>query len=392
MKKFLILFFSVLVAFAMYSCSDNGVDIIDVPGNGDDNGNGDEPDGYIYSITFDVDGGGTFTFSVDMEDAVIEGDDLPDDFEGDIYEFDADNDKVFLAGSFVDWPQPGTNSNLQLTRAGANAGITIEEGSGQFKFFIVPPGVTNDDGENASWNYGEWEGDPNRPVDIESGSDYFAVWGDVPDVDEPDAPEELYMIGETVGSWDWAEVDLPMVPVHSHPGLFWKIVWLEAETGGFKFAPQQDWVDDFGWDEGDIVDEIYEIGSSDMPAPDVSGYYMVVVNWEEQQISVTQPLVYLIGETIGSWDTAVEDALFTVDNDNEVITITRELEADELRMYAWFDKGWFTDWWQSEFMIFDGEIEFRGDGGDQDRVNLDEAGEYTIELNFRENTGSIELQ
>jgi hypothetical protein len=387
MKKFLILFFSVLVAFAMYSCSDDsGVNVIDVP-NGDDNG--DEPTGTVYSITFDVEGGGTFTFSVDMEDAVIEGDDLPDDFDGDLFEFNPNNHKVFIAGSFVDWPEPGSESNLELTRQGAEPGITIDDGSGQFKFFIVP-------GSDPTWDYGEWEGDPNRQVDVESDGDYFAIWGDVPDVEEPDvdAPEELFMIGASVGSWDWDEIDLPMYPVHSHPGMFWKIVWIESgvDDAGFKFAPQQAWADDFGWDGDDPVDEIYGIGGDNMPEPDESGYYMVVVNWEEQQVSVTQPLVYLIGETIGSWDTAVEDALFTVDNDNEVITITRELEADELRMYAWFDKGWFTDWWQSEFMIFDGEIEFRGDGGDQDRVNLDEAGEYTIDLNFRENTGSIELQ
>lgn len=58
-------------------------------------------------------------------------------------------------------------------------------------------------------------------------------------------------------------------------------------------------------------------------------------------------------------------------------------------MYVWFDKGWFTDWWQSEFMIFDNEIEFRAAGGDQDRVNLDEAREYTFDLNFRTGEGSI---
>jgi len=114
------------------------------------------------------------------------------------------------------------------------------------------------------------------------------------------------------------------------------------------------------------------------------------VNLETEQIAVTAPQVYLIGDTIGSWDQAVEDALFDVDNENELITITRELVAAELRMYAWFDKGWFTDWWQSEFMIFDGEIEFRGAGGDQERVNIESDGEYTIDLNFSTGEGSIE--
>lgn len=67
------------------------------------------------------------------------------------------------------------------------------------------------------------------------------------------------------------------------------------------------------------------------------------------------------------------------------------MTAADLRMYAWFDKGWFTDWWQSEFMICDGEIEFRGSGGDNEpRVALDADGEYSIELNFKTDAGSIQ--
>ena len=48
-------------------------------------------------------------------------------------------------------------------------------------------------------------------------------------------PSALYMIGDGVGGWDWGSVDLPMIPVNSHPNMFWKIVWMEA-SGGFKFA------------------------------------------------------------------------------------------------------------------------------------------------------------
>lgn len=207
----------------------------------------------------------------------------------------------------------------------------------------------------------------------------------------PEFPEELYMIGDGVGGWGWDEVDLPMVPVHSKPHLFWKIVWMEAE-GGFKFAPQKEWAGDFGV-TGDPDNGIYNIGGDNAPVPGVEGYYMVVVNLHEDhnKIAVVDPLVYLIGDAIDSWDTAAENALFDVDNENEVLTITRELHAtDAIRMYAWFDaaEGWFTDWWQSEFMIFDGEIEFRGTGDDQARVAVED-GEYTIELNFRDHTGSI---
>lgn len=197
-----------------------------------------------------------------------------------------------------------------------------------------------------------------------------------------------------MGSWDWAETDLPMTPVHSKPHLFWKIVWIEAgvDDPGYKFAPEQDWGDDFGYDGETPEEGVHAFGAENMPEPSESGYYMVVVNYETQEIAVTEPDVYLIGDTIGSWDTTNPDGRFTVDNENEVLTITRDLTANEIRMYAWYDGGWFTDWWQSEFMILDGEIEFRGSGPDQDRVAIDPAGDYKIDLNFRTGEGSIEQQ
>lgn len=395
MKSYLMILFALFFGLAMISCSDDsGVNVIDV-GNGDeepDENGDDEEEGTVYSITFGIDGGGEFTFSVDMEGATIEGDDLPDDFEGDVLTFDPEVHKVFIAGSMVDWPQPGTDTALELSTSGTNGG-TVEAGEAQFKFFIVPPGVENDDGVNASWNYGEWEGEPDREYEIVAGETGTFVWGNKPEVEEPDeeAFEELYMIGASVGSWDWAEVDLPMIPVAEKPNLFWKIVWIESgvEDAGFKFAPEQDWGNDFGWNGEDPENEIFGFGSQNMPEPDETGYYMVVVNTDTEEIAVTAPQVYLIGDTIGSWDQEAEGAIFDVDNDNEIITITKDLASAELRMYSWFDKGWFTDWWQSEFMIFDGEIEFRGAGGDQERVNLEADGEYTIDLNFRSGEGSI---
>lgn len=209
------------------------------------------------------------------------------------------------------------------------------------------------------------------------------------DLEPLDYPEQLFMIGGSVGGWDWETVDLPMIPVHSQPHLFWKIVWIEAAGGGYKFAPEKAWGNDFGYDGETPVDEIYQRGGDNMPEPEVSGYYMVVVNLETNEIAVTAPQVYLIGDVIGSWDQANPDALFTVDNVSEIITITKELAAANLRMYAWFDKGWFDAWWQSEFNIFEGVIEFRGIGGDQAVVVIDPAGEYVIDLNFMNHVGSI---
>jgi hypothetical protein len=212
-------------------------------------------------------------------------------------------------------------------------------------------------------------------------------------------PEALFMIGDGVGGWDWATIDLPMIPVNSHPNLFWKIVWLNA-TGGFKFAPQKEWKDDFG-KTGDAtggiaiptptgyisIGGIYDKGGDNIPVPGVAGYYMVVVDLAANKIAIDIPKVYLIGNTIGSWDAGNAAGLFTVDNAGSVVKITKALAADELRMYAWH--SWFTDWWQSEFIILNGKIVFRGTGGDQSRVTVT-AGSHTVNLNFKTSDGAVQ--
>ena len=77
--------------------------------------------------------------------------------------------------------------------------------------------------------------------------------------------------------------------------------------------------------------------------------------------------------------------MFTVGDPN--LTITKDLFAGELRMYA--AHPYFADWWHVEFMIFDSVIEFRADGGDQDRIDIT-AGSHTIDLNFKTGAGSIQ--
>lgn len=204
----------------------------------------------------------------------------------------------------------------------------------------------------------------------------------------PEYPDSLYMIGASVGGWDWAAINLPMNAVHSHPELFWKIVWIEngVADAGFKFAPQRDWIGDFGV-TGDATDGVWAIGTDNAPEPATSGYYMVVVNLENETIEVNAPTVYLIGDAAGSWDAGVAENLFSVDNANQVVTITKNMVAGNLRMYA-AASTLSADWWQAEFMIFDGMIEYRSTGDDQEAVPVNE-GSYTINLKFTDNTGEI---
>ncbi len=205
----------------------------------------------------------------------------------------------------------------------------------------------------------------------------------------PEYPAQLFMIGASIGGWDWEANGIEMLPVHSHGNAFWKIVWIESGVAdaGVKFAPGKEWVGDFGIDDdtqaaaGDHLK-----GGSNLPDIAESGYYMVWVDLERDSISVTSPEVYLLGNTVGSWDTP-NDFGFTVDNDNEKLTITTDLvAADELRMYAWHK--WHYDWWQHEFMVLNDMIEYRANGDDQERV-VTAVGAATIDLNFKTGAGSI---
>lgn len=224
----------------------------------------------------------------------------------------------------------------------------------------------------------------NGNITFDGGGDSYKITVDLKKGVYSIKSTQLYMIGDGVGDWSWDNTDLQMIQVNSHSNLYWKIVWMNA-TGGFKFAPEKAWGNDFGSDSETVSDE-YNFGGSNVPVPGTEGYYMVVVDMATSKISVVAPEVYLMGNTVGSWDTANPDAKFTVDNANEVLTITKDLAADEIRMYAWH--SYFTDWWQSEFIILDGQIVFRGTGPDQERVNVT-AGTHTVELNFKTGEGSI---
>ena len=369
------------VALAMISCSDDSsVNVIDV-GNGDDEGNGDEETGMVYSIDFNVEGGGTFTFSVDMTDAVIEGEDLPDDFDGDIFEFDPETHKVFIAGAMVGWPQPGTNQRLELTRSGSTFNEEIEAGPAQFKFFIVPPDVTNDDGENASWGYGEWEGEPNRSTDIEGGSDYADVWGNKPEVEEPepgDFPESLFVPGGYQGASgygdDWTPADAPEIGSPS-AGAYSGFVYF-AEGGMFKFTNAAN------WDEGDWggVDGTLEAGGADIEIED-AGYYRLQADLDELTYATTSTVWSVIGDAANGWDDG-DDVAMDFDTETKVWSVTLDL-SDEGEFKFRANEGWDLNMGLGDE---DGTLFY--DGGN---LSVDEAGSYTVSIDLNGTTYTYDV-
>lgn len=196
-------------------------------------------------------------------------------------------------------------------------------------------------------------------------------------------PEKLYMIGDGVGGWDWATIDLPMVPVHSHPELFWKIVKTEG-TGAFKFAPGREWKGDFG-KTGSATNGVFAKGSDNVDVPATAGFYLVVVNLKDETIEVVPAAVYGIGDCFGGYDPAKAENKFN--SDASSVSLTKALLAGDLRFHV-AASTLKCDWWQAEFMVLNGKIEYRGTGNDQTRVNVT-AGSHTITLDFKANTGSV---
>lgn len=183
----------------------------------------------------------------------------------------------------------------------------------------------------------------------------------------PEIPTSMYIIGDFSG-WTFVK----MTPVHSHEGMFWCTLYMEQDAQ-FKFSPGEGWIGkDFGTEDGNIVDHNGQVTDA--------GLYTFVVDMVNRKVSVTAAKIYGIGEAFGSWE---EDRYpFTINSDGTVSITTNSV--GELRMYTDIAN---VDWWQAEYMIYDGKIVYRGSDGDQERVSVD-AG-MTITLNFNAGTGEI---
>jgi len=206
-------------------------------------------------------------------------------------------------------------------------------------------------------------------------------------------PEKLFMIGDGVSSltgedaWNWDLNDIELMPVYSQPYLFWKIIWLN-KNGGIRFAPQRGSENNFG-KEGDAVDGLYNIGEQDIPALGTEGFYMVVVNFQSEQVSIERPEVFLIGDAVGSWEPQNVQALFSVQDAFNVLYLKRRLDAGNIRMYAWDSKGWFTYWWNTEFNVYSDGIKYISNVPNLQPVTVIN-GVYEIKLNFKTGEGAID--
>ena len=192
--------------------------------------------------------------------------------------------------------------------------------------------------------------------------------------------EQLYMIGEEFGGWNWnSDGVVEMTPVLHNPdwgaeaeGQFWTVRYFSAGKG-FKFNTEKKWGGDF-W--GLTTNEGFtESGGNCVVAED--GFYMVHVDLKREIVHVEPARIYGIGSCFGGWNEGMEDALFKADGKTLKATTVAE---GEVRMYAASSIA-TSDWWTREFVFFDGKIAYRGNGGDQDRVTVLKGQDIILDFN-----------
>lgn len=197
--------------------------------------------------------------------------------------------------------------------------------------------------------------------------------------EDPEYPETLYMIGESFGGWNWEDEGIvSLTPVHSHIGKFWTIKYIEKGSE-FKWSPVRGWDGDFAGQ-----DENIGFNTNGNATVDESGLYMIFIDLPSSRIVIEPAQVFGMGDAFGSWDE--KKHAFSIEEDKMVYKPT--LVSSELRMYAYTKYAEGVDWWQMEFILRDGVIEYRGAGNDQE-PRVPTLADQRIELDFTTNSGVI---
>lgn len=221
-----------------------------------------------------------------------------------------------------------------------------------------------------------------------------------------EAPAQFFITGKFCG-WDW-NTALSMVVVNGSPNLFWHLVYIDTEQG-IKFNSDRAWDgNEVGYAKlnsvgGDLADEIISSGDGNILST-VGGWYLMIVKVSVSgrdilyDVKFNKPEVWLMGPCIGdeSWSELYPAGLFTIEKAEGESTISENSlfvspafvgvpQSDQgCRAYVKIPDN---EWWRSEFMVFDNKIEYRADGGDQDRV-LNSVGQK-LYLNFTKETGEF---
>ena len=185
------------------------------------------------------------------------------------------------------------------------------------------------------------------------------------DLDAPDFPETVFIVGGgTPAGWT-PENGIPMHPT-GIPGQFWAIVYLGGGDGLINFLPTNTgWTGQFGSPGNPSGIGEFELGKGNITVPAGNGYYMVVVDHQREKIAIAEAKIYGMGNAFGGWNEATY--AFTMDNTAKTFTSPAAVappanQEPNLRSYAFHP--WIPAWWRSEINVVGTNIVYRGAGGD----------------------------
>ena len=209
-------------------------------------------------------------------------------------------------------------------------------------------------------------------------------------------PETVYVVGNHNG-WNWGN-SLPATLVWGTNDMWWRMTYLD---GGWKFNSATEWDgNEVGFDgAADIIDNANaNITRSDDGniVTNNPGWYLLVFNAKvvgrevKYTVTINEPEVWMIGDVTGvSWQDRAEgwrlEVPTTADGEFVSPAFAAAATADNgVRVYCPIEGH---DPWHSEFMVFDGQIKYRGTEGDQDRITASPG--QKLYLNFSTDKGEI---
>lgn len=247
----------------------------------------------------------------------------------------------------------------------------------------------------------------------------------LPDVE---MPEQLFVMGDfTENDWEKA---VPTIPVNGATSIHWRIAWINGN--GVMTSPVMgpaNWSDDYITVTYKSKTAGFKIDDNGKITADNEGWYLMVIESKcdndkrtmELTFSFDKAEVWLIGTSIVNPEAIGKDGTIGIygkdDAENGIVancwkekdlrenftdyvkfetptTMNGEFVSPPLTSAVDGDGGTRAyvkvktyDWWKSEFFVFEKKIVYRGNGGDQERVNgyVDQR----VRLKFSDDTGEL---